>query len=397
MIIELLISIFLGILIGVITGLIPGLHINIIGTGLFYILNKISFSGNFLYLAIFVISLSVSNIFLEFIPSIFLSCPDTENHLSILPGHELLKKGRGYEAVKLTSLGALNGTIILFFLFPLFYFVLNKIYPLVSEIMFFILIGVFLILLKQEKKKISSLFIFVLSGLLGLCTLNLEINEPLLPLFTGLFGVSNLIVSLKDKIKIPSQKITFPEIKPVRIILSSIFISPICGFLPGLGSGQSSLLTNLLAKTNREGFLFLNGITNILILGLSFISLSLISKTRTGSAVIISNLIGAPSFKLLILFFICAIITGIFSFFITDFLSRKFCVLIQKVNYQKISFYIILFLTCFVFLISEIKGILILLASTLLGVYCQSLDIKKTNLMGCLLIPTLIYYFLRMI
>jgi hypothetical protein len=41
-----------------------------------------------------------------------------------------------------------------------------------------------------------------------------------------------------------------------------------------------------LAKTDKKGFLFLNGLINILTMGLSFISLSVLSKTRTGSAAI---------------------------------------------------------------------------------------------------------------
>jgi putative membrane protein len=395
-IIEIIISIFLGIITGIITGLIPGVHINLIGTVLLFVLTNLFLEINPLYLSIFIVCLSISNIFIEFIPSIFLGCPDTENQLSILPGHEMLKQGRGYEAVKLTSLGAVYGAIILLLLFIPFSFILSKIYPLLSPLMFWILFSVFVILILLDKKRILSIFIFLISGLLGILILNLEINEPLLPLFTGLFGCSTLIISLKDKIKIPIQKITIPKIKKRRLIISSLFISPICGFLPGLGSGQSSILVNILAKTDRKGFLFLNGLTNILVMGFSFISLSVLAKTRTGSAVLIESLIGIYSWKILFLFMICIFISSIICFFITDKLSKKFCKIITKIDYSLISIGILVLIFLLTLLFSGIIGIIILIASTLLGIYCSYLGVRKSNLMGCLLIPTMSYYFLKL-
>jgi putative membrane protein len=126
----------------------------------------IVFNGNNLfnfspiYSTIFVISLSISNIFLEFIPSTFLGCPDTETQLSILPAHELLKQGRAYEAVKLTSMGAITGTVLLMIFFPLFYFFLIKFYPFISKFIFFVLLGIFLVLLTKEKNKFFSFHFF---------------------------------------------------------------------------------------------------------------------------------------------------------------------------------------------------------------------------------------------
>ena len=57
--------------------------------------------GIFLFIYMFATIFFVSGIlangenltFIDFIPSIFLGCPDTDTELSILPGHELLKKG----------------------------------------------------------------------------------------------------------------------------------------------------------------------------------------------------------------------------------------------------------------------------------------------------------------
>ena len=57
--------------------------------------------------------MAITHTFKNFIPSIFLGCPDTDTELSILPGHELLKKGHGYEAILLTTYGGLAAIFIL--------------------------------------------------------------------------------------------------------------------------------------------------------------------------------------------------------------------------------------------------------------------------------------------
>jgi TctA family transporter len=48
-----------------------------------------------------------------------------------------------------------------------------------------------------------------------------------------------------------------------------------------------------------------------------------------------------------------------------------------------------------VFIFSGFLGIVILIASTFTGIYCNSLNVKKTHMMGCLLIPTILFYFME--
>ena len=98
---QILTAVLLGIFAGIITGLIPGIHINLIS------LLLVSLSGYFLgfthplILGVFIISMAVTHTFLDIIPSIFLGAPDADTALAVLPGHRLLLKGMGYEAVKI--------------------------------------------------------------------------------------------------------------------------------------------------------------------------------------------------------------------------------------------------------------------------------------------------------
>jgi len=397
MLIEILISTLIGILAGTFTGLLPGIHINLVGTILVG-LSATAFSViNPIYLIVFIASMAITHTFIDFIPSIFLGCPDTETQLSVLPGHELLKEGKGYEAVMSTAYGGISAIFILILIsFPLA-FVISKIYNPIHSVMFWVLLATSFLLIFSEKKKLTALFVFLISGILGLCVLNANVKEPLLPLLTGLFGSSMIIMSIKNKIEIPKQEMSFSKCKILKPIIGAIIASPLCGFLPGLGSGQAAILGNSVSRTDRKGFLVLIGATNILVMGLSFVSLYAISKTRTGAAAAIKEIIGTLSWKFLVILLITMLISGVISFFLTKILTRFFSQKINQINYSLLSIITLIFLVIIVFIFSGFSGFLILIASTLTGIYCNSLNIKKTHMMGCLLIPTILFYFLEII
>lgn len=243
------------------------------------------------------------------------------------------------------------------------------------------------------KNKLKSLFVFLLAGILGWCVLNLELKDSLLPLLTGLFGASNLIMSIKTKTKIPEQN--FKEkikIKIFKPTLASFLISPLSIFLPALGSGQLAIIANQISKSEKEEFLFLQGCINVLAMGFSFLALYTISKTRTGAAVAIKELVNIPSTKIFFLILFVIFISGICAFFLSLFFSKIFARTIEKVNYSKLSICTLIFLTILVFIFSGFLGVLILIISTFTGIYSIQLKVKRTNLMGCLLVPTIILY-----
>jgi putative membrane protein len=129
-------------------------------------------------------------------------------------------------------------------------------------------------------------------------------------------------------------------------------------------------------------------------MGFSFVSLYSISKTRTGAAVAIQSLMGNVNSNILILILCVCLISGILSFFLVKTISIKFLKVMEKVNYKKLSIGIIALLTVLILLISGLLGFLIFVISTATGMYCISLNVKKTQMMGCLLIPTIILYLI---
>jgi len=395
MLIQILLSIVIGIFTGTITGLIPGIHINLIGILLVSLSASFFIQINSIYFIVFIASMAITHTFVDFIPSIFLGCPDTDTELSILPGHELLKKGQGYQAIILTCYGSLAAVFVLILIsFPSI-LIISKIHNFIPKLIPGLLILTSFFLISTEKKKFIALFVFLLSGFLGLCVLNLpSVNQPLLPLLTGLFGGSMLILSIKNKTQIPKQEIIKPKIKMIKPLLGAIIASPLCSFLPGLGSGQAAIIGNTISKTDKKGFLFLLGATNTLVMGFSFISLYVISKTRTGAAVAIQEIIGTISLQLLILILIIVFISGIIAFFLTIFFAKIFAKKIGTFNYTIASVLTLLILIVIVFLTSGFSGLAILTASTFTGIYCISLKVRRTHMMGCLLLPTIILYLI---
>jgi len=400
MLIEIFLFLFLGILAGTITGLIPGIHINLVGIILVSLaISFLSFIPP-LFLIVFIVSMAITHTFVDFIPSIFLGCPDTDTELSILPGHELLKAGKGYEAILLTCYGSLAAIFTLILIaFPAT-LVMGKINLLLTKqyILPSLLILVSIVLISIEPRKTTSLFVFLLSGFLGVSVLNIGLREPLLPLLTGLFGASTLILSIKTKPLIPEQEIKKPSediSKPLAgAFLGSLIASPFSSFLPGLGSGQAAIIGNLVSKTDRRGFLVLLGATNTLVMGFSFITLYTISRTRTGAAVAIQELFGVVSWQVLILILFVVLVSGLFAFNITISLAKFFSKKLPSLSYSKLSLTTLSILVLVVFLASGFSGLMVLTAATFTGIYCINLGVRRTNMMGVLLLPTILFYLL---
>ena len=399
MILEITIALLLGVISGTLTGITPGIHINMVAAILLGLSTLLLAHFSPIILVIFLIAMAISHTFIDYIPSIFLGAPDEDNFLSILPGHEMLIQGKAYSAVVYTLYGSLAGLIIILIFSPLFILYLPLIYPHAQRIMLFILLLTSFFLIYFEKnKKIWAIIIFLLSGFLGLATLNLGLNDSLLPLFTGLFGISSLLTSIMKKQKIPPQKIT--KIKSIKMsrkslfksLFASIIASPLCSFLPGLGSGQAAIIgSEISGELDKKEFLFLVGAVNIIVLGLSFITLYTIDKYRTGIAANIAKLM-TLSLKDVYIILGVMVLTGILAFFLTIFIAKIFTKFISKINYQLLSLVIIILLCLLVHIFSGTLGILVLIVSSSLGLTCILLGIRRTHLMGCLLITALLFY-----
>jgi len=397
MLLEIILTFLAGILAGTFTGLSPGIHINLISAILLssvFILEKLSPTS----LIIFLVAMSITHTFLDFIPSILLGAPEEDSFLSVLPGHQLLKQGQGYQAIILTLYGSLVALLIIAFFIPIFIYLLPPIEEITKPAIPYILIFASLFLILREEEFLISLTVFTLAGLLGILTFNLPVKQPLLPLLTGLFGLSALIISIKNKTKIPPQiitplkKIKLEKSKILKSIISTSLTAPFASFLPGFGSGQAALISSEITEQDSKQFLFTIGIINTAVMALSFITIFSIQKTRTGTAAAVLEILKSPTTSNLVAVIITIFASGILAFFLGIQISKLSVKYITKVNYSLLSVIIIFILILINIILSNPLGLIVLTTSTSIGIFCILSNSKRINLMGSLLLPTIVFY-----
>lgn len=393
---EIMLAVASGILAGTFTGLMPGIHINLVATILFISSEYLMNYFQPLTLAVFIISMAIAHSFLDFIPSIYLSAPNSETALSIMPGHNLLLRGKGHAAVRLSVMGCYIGVIILIITTPLFLFAMPLLYEYIKRFMAFILMSSVLFLILKEKNMFLASFLFLLSGILGIITFDIPMKEPLFPLLTGLFGTSMIISSINEKAKIPKQntsKIEISRKEYVKISFAGLFASSLCSFLPGLGASQAAIIaSDIKGKTSQKSFLVLLGVISTLVTGLNFVAIYAISKPRSGVAVVASRLLGSTQLNDLFVLLAAVLFSAGIALMLSLYFSRIFANLISKINYSKISVCILILLVFMTFFISGAVGLLVLATATSIGLFAISKGIRKMHMMGCLMLPVIIYF-----
>lgn len=403
MLTQILIAILIGVSFGVFTGLTPGIHINLISIIL------LSLSGYLLgfttpvVLCVFIIAMSVTHTFLDTIPSVFLGAPDAETALSVLPGHKLLMQGKGYEAVKLTVIGSLLSLITTAILIPIALPVLPVFYSHIEPYMGEILIGVVIFMLLKEQgidKKIWGFIVFVLSGILGMIVFSIpNLEQPLFPMLSGLFGVSMLLTSLADNAEIPKQEITETiEVSPinkVKAVLAAVFSGSLTGIFPGLGSATAAIIAmQIVGEMGMFAFMILIGGINTVNFVFSIATFYTMQKARNGAIVAVLEIIESISIREMWLFLAAALVAGGIATFLACYITRGFSFLISKINYKALCISIILLILILTVYFSGAVGFLVLLTSTALGIMPAQIGVKRSDAMGCLLLPVILYFIL---
>ncbi len=401
MFIEILIAIIIGVSAGIITGLIPGIHVNLIAVLV------LSFSAVLLRItdpvivAIFIISLAITHSFLDSIPSIYLGAPDEAQALNVLPGHRLLNKGEGHNAIVYTLIGSLGALVLGLLLFPVFIKSMEFLFPLVKGSIGYILIFIMgYMILKDAGKRLRSLAMFLLAGGLGLLVLTAipNLQQPLFPLLSGLFGLSILLMSLNDESEIPTQKdapLTLSHKNAAKAVGAASGVGFIAAFLPGFSSSQAAIVaTNIVGNIGDEGFLTLVGGINTANMLISIGTAFALQKARNGAIVVVNELLGVVSFEQMLLFLGVALIVGGIAVVLALRISKIFSKYIVRVDYKTVVLSIIGFITILTVLFDGVVGLLILVTATSIGIMASLWGVGKNHLMGCLILPVILFFVL---
>jgi len=400
MFIEILITVALGITAGIFTGLIPGIHINLISVLLLSFSPILLQYTNIISLCCFIIAMSVTHSFLDSIPSIFLGAPDSDMALGVLPGHRYLLKGLGLTAVKLTIVGSFGALLLSILFFPLLIPLVKFGYPLIEGYIGLILIAVVVFMIMRDRKRIWAFFVFLTAGVLGLIVLNMpNFENPLFPLFSGLFGISTLIISLQNNESIPKQmKKQYVRVKTSRVfkaLFSGGFSGFITAVMPGLGASTAAVISMQITKNLKEdGFMILMGSINTFNFILSMVTLYVLDKARNGSIIVIQKLVDAITISHIVIFLCAVLIAGSLSVFLALILAKAFSKIVSVVSYRKMVFSVIFLISSLVLVLTGSLGLLILAISTAVGIIPPIVNISRTHAMGCLLLPVILYFIL---
>jgi len=393
---EILFFIFLGVIAGVVAGLLPGIHPNLISILAGSVLMGMDFFPDTFCFISFMVSMGMSNSFVNVIPSISFSVPDPETSLTILPGHKMLLKGYGYHAIKLTVIGSLGGLFICAALLPIIIKIVPILYNLLRPNLHWALTTVVIYMILAEKKRLIASSCFLLSGLIGILGSQLPINQNfyLFAVLTGLFGFPMLILSIKNNSIVPNQKIKDKYVSRIvlnRSVVAGSLAGLITGLLPGIGVAQATVLASIGQRKSDAGFLISMGAvttTNILF---SFLAIWLIGKPRSGVAAVVNQFveIGFNEFLVMIL---AALIAGGIATVITLKSAKIILNIVQKVNYVLINKLIVLFLFLLIFYFTGLHGIFLTFIATCLGIFTNLNNVRRTHLMGVLLLQTILFF-----
>ncbi|MBI3037039.1 tripartite tricarboxylate transporter permease [Candidatus Woesearchaeota archaeon] len=392
----------LGVGTGVFTGLLPGIHINLVAAIAASLAINADATAS-LSLAVFIIAMSISHVFHDFLPSVFLGFSESDSALAVLPGHRMLLQGEGRKAVLLAAFGGFAGVFALVLLSHVMLPVIKPVFAATKSHVWLILIAVIAVhFLKNRKPRAIALngLVLALSGLFGIAVFSLpSINQPLLPMFSGLFGVSSLAGGLLKHSSFPVQRQS-AEIKinkPARVaklLAIGLFSSSLMGLFPALGPAQAAMLgTTALKKIRAEAYMFLLGVIASSSMLFAVLTLYSFGKARNGSIAVMGNILGpAITANSVIMLLLVAVVAAAVSCISVIFISRLFSSLTGKVNYSVMIWLVTLLVTGLVAFFSGAAGLLVLAVATAIGMVPVLTRSSRQLLMGCLMVPVIGYY-----
>lgn len=390
---ELLLCFLLGAGLGTFAGLIPGVHVN----NLTPLVPALVVSAGLSPLggAAAIVTMAVVQTFTSYIPSTFLGVPEEGTALSVLPTHRMVLEGRGPVALRLTTSGCLWGLFLGSLLALPLAAVFGGIYGLLRPAMGWILLAVVALMILSEgspRRMAWSLLVFLLSGALGLLTLDLG-GEVLMPLLSGLFGMSVVLESLASRERLPEQREEEGE-PPVSLppLLSGVGAGVFTGFLPGIGPAEGTVLSQLVTRTRRtEDFLLsVSGVNMVKVL-FSFVALHAIGRPRSGAAVAVGELLEVGRGELLFLVGV-ALLAGALSSLLVPALARLVCSGLPRLPYRALGLSTLLLILSLTLLLCGPAGLPLLLTATAIGLLPGRVGVRRSHGMGVILLPCTLYF-----
>ncbi len=377
------ISFVAGLFCGLLSGLLPGLHSNTIIS----VLASLGMDEH--ALAVMIVSLYPAHLVTSFIPSIFFGIPESSTVVAVLPGQRMVLRGRGIVALKTVLLSCI---IAAFFSVALFYLSLD-IFPLaygaIRAHMKYILLGISIVLLSRSRKPELALLIFLLSGMLGHYSLNSGMYDPFLPLFSGMFAMA-AILNYKGS-TIPEQEDDNIGFGFVKFTALGVFLGMLADMIPGVGSpSQVATFATIFLAMNTASYLATISSISVSQGIFSFSTAASIGKARVGATAWLSKFISIDeNLFFLVSVFILSMAVAVFAIYAFRSRIGK----LASLDFSRMNIILAAYLVAITFLLNGALGLAVLTVGSVLGWATIRIGVERINLMGAIIVPTLLLLF----
>jgi putative membrane protein len=383
-----------GIGLGTVSGLTPGIHANTFALLLAAVAPAVPGPPRFVGAAM--LAAGVVHTFLDVVPALALGVPDPSMAPSALPGHRLMLRGRGREALRLSALG--SGLAVCFAI-PLalpITWLMERAYPTISANLSLVLTAVIVLLVTTEptpRSRLGAAVAVAGSGALGVLVLDVDpgglvdVGGMLMPIFTGLFGAPILVEALSGE-GFPEQAdavvTTGPGLVAMIAFLGTLS-GAVVGYLPAISSAIAA--TGALVAIPRSGpraFLVATSGVNTANAVFALFALLALGDPRTGVLVALDSA-GVPIALPLLL---AAVAIGAAAgFVLVTVLGDRYLSVVGRVNHTRLCLGVIAALVGLVALFAGLRGLAVFGGAAAVGLIPARLGARRASLMGVLLVP----------
>ena len=389
-----------GIGLGWISGITPGIHANTIAALLVSVYGTLLVHCGPEFVAAALIATLITHSFLDIVPAAFIGIPDEDTAYAVLAAHAMTRAGHGEEAVRISALGSLWGVILAVPISFAALFFLPVLQPLLDYWVGIILVLIMGLIIVLSSAPLYAALIFCGSGILGLFAFAYAplaqgmipgAGTVLMPLLTGLFGISVLLNT--GNAPIPKQKFRGINLTNTEIISSAIpgtAAGLLVGWLPGLSNATANALL-LFRKSNKSGYreyIIATSAANTANAVIGIAAFFAISRMRNGVMVALSALEETiPSFSNLLLI---GVLSGGGAFLLTILMARSAQVL-NRIPARVFSQIICVGMVALTYMLTDWFGLWILVLSILIGMLPGLFGVERMFCMGAISLPVMLF------
>ncbi|MCK9580707.1 MAG: tripartite tricarboxylate transporter permease [Methanoregula sp.] len=397
---EILVGVGIGVVLGTISGIIPGVHANTLAGVLLGLQAVLLSVLGPLALAGAMFAALITHTFVDAIPSTFLGVPDADTSLVVLPAHALCVEGKGEEAVRIAALGGACAMILAVPLSVLCFLLLPALQPYFDWWIGILLIAAVGYMIVTCEAPGWALAVFVTSGLVGCFALHYSFlgwhaiggeSAILMPLLSGLFGISILMTSSRGKV--PEQHfsgITLEDRKVVKCSVLGTAAGIAVGWLPGLSTASANgVLASLIGyEKDRRGYILATNAANTANAFIGLAALFALSRMRNGVMAALAELPPQSMSAMMVV----GVLAAVLAYLITIALSR-YARLLNGLDSSLLNRGVIGFIVLLCILLTGPFGLFILILATATGLVPHYINLPAVYCMGSIMIPVIFYSF----